>query len=342
LVSVIIPAYNAASFLGMTLASARAQTYPNFEIIVVDDGSTDGTVAIVSAAARDDLRVRLIRQGNAGVAAARNRGIAESFGTYIAPLDADDLWHPDFLGILVAALEAAGSRTALAYSQHARIDEHGNFIELNLPVLIEDRRQALSRLIQENFIGNSSSAVMRRAYVENVGRYDVSLHARGVQGAEDMALYIALAEQWDFVAVPHYAVGYRQHAASMSRDTARMELSSKATLADLRRRRPDLPDLWFVHSVTRHYEDEFTRALRNGKYRAAMGWLTRAAQEGGAVYLAAILGEHLPRRAVAHLRRQWRLDQSARSAESGRLFQEWLKDVVVKAAVRESGQEPKI
>src|SRR6476660_90490 len=93
LVSVVVPAYNAEKTILETICSVRAQTYRNLDIVVVDDGSVDGTPGIVERHARTDSRVRLIRQANLGVAAARNRGIAEARADYIAPIDADDLWE---------------------------------------------------------------------------------------------------------------------------------------------------------------------------------------------------------------------------------------------------------
>src|SRR5579864_8402353 len=127
LVSVIIPAYNAERFLRYTLASAQAQTYEHVEIIVVDDGSTDSTVDIALAAAAADKRVRVLRQENLGVAAARNRALGESRGDFIAPLDADDVWHPQNLALQVAALKVARSTTAVSYAWSVVIDERGRF-----------------------------------------------------------------------------------------------------------------------------------------------------------------------------------------------------------------------
>lgn len=103
LVSVIIPAYNAAGFIAETLESVVGQTYRPLEIIVVDDGSRDGTPEVVERFA--DQGVRLIRQENAGPSAARNRGIAAATGAYIAFLDADDLWLPEKIGRQVEIME---------------------------------------------------------------------------------------------------------------------------------------------------------------------------------------------------------------------------------------------
>ncbi len=105
-VSVVVPAYNYGQFLPQALESLRVQTYPDWECIVVDDGSTDDTLAVVQAAAAGDRRVRYVSQPNRGPSAARNRGIAESAGDYIQFLDADDLLPPTKLGAQVRAMES--------------------------------------------------------------------------------------------------------------------------------------------------------------------------------------------------------------------------------------------
>jgi glycosyltransferase involved in cell wall biosynthesis len=103
LVSVVIPAYNASSFIGRTLDSVRAQTVAGHETIVVDDGSSDDTAEVARAYfSRHDMRGRVIQQNNGGIAAARNTGIRAAAGTYVALLDHDDLWYPEKLAVVMA------------------------------------------------------------------------------------------------------------------------------------------------------------------------------------------------------------------------------------------------
>jgi len=104
-VSVITPAYNVEPYIGQAIESVLGQTFTDFEQIVVDDGSTDGTLRIVEAAARNDRRIRVLRQNNQGIAGARNRAIQAASGRMIAILDGDDVWAADYLATQMAILD---------------------------------------------------------------------------------------------------------------------------------------------------------------------------------------------------------------------------------------------
>ena len=127
LVSVIIPAFNAAEYIRQTLNSVLAQTYQSLEVIVVDDGSEDGTGCHCRGIREKDARVQLVRQCNAGVGAARNTAIRMARGEYIAPLDADDIWFPEKLEKQVARMEQNGEETGLVYCWSIRVDKDGEF-----------------------------------------------------------------------------------------------------------------------------------------------------------------------------------------------------------------------
>ena len=105
-VSIIMPAYNVAPYIGEAIRSALAQTFTDFELIVVDDGSKDTTAEIVKAMAIEDERVRLVQQPNRGLAGARNTALRAARGDMFALLDSDDTWEPEFLAAQVGLLEA--------------------------------------------------------------------------------------------------------------------------------------------------------------------------------------------------------------------------------------------
>jgi hypothetical protein len=226
LISVIIPAYNAERTIGETLASALTQTHRTIEVIVVDDGSTDETAAIVEAVSRDDARVRLIRQSNAGVCAARNAAIAASSGTYVAPLDADDVWHPEKLSLQVAALERAGDRFAAAYSPSIRFDDAGRVT--GYARAYHRSGDVFAYQLNHNLVGNGSGMLMRRKALLEVGGYP---EWRG--GSEEYHLQLNLSRLYWFVAVPWYLVGYRRSRGSLSADEPRMLQSRVAVLRSL-------------------------------------------------------------------------------------------------------------
>lgn len=123
-VSVVIPVYNAESFIAETVESVLRQTFADFEIVIVDDASTDGTRGILTQIAKRNAHVRIVHnKTNLGVSKSRNRGIALSRGKYIALLDSDDLWVPDKLQRQVELIEA--SDADIVYCSYGMIDENG-------------------------------------------------------------------------------------------------------------------------------------------------------------------------------------------------------------------------
>ena len=243
-VSVVIPAYQASRWVGRTVASVRAQTLTDIEILIVDDGSTDDLTGALAPHLADP-RLRVIRQDNRGLAGARNRGLEEAAAALVAPLDADDLWHPDFLEACVAALDAAqGAPFAFAYS--FRMDEEDKMMPLVLPG--EPFRHDLLGLLWLNTVGSGSAGVYRRDAMLAVGGYDEAMGRRGEQGAEDWKLILQLARRADPVLVPRYLVGYRLVMASMSMANPRRQLD--AILAVLREVQGEMPDV-----DRRHFRD---------------------------------------------------------------------------------------
>lgn len=220
LVSVIIPAYNAAETLRETVESALSQTYKDIEIIIVDDGSKDRTLQIAHELAANHPNIVVITQKNTGVAAARNTAIAASRGYYIAPLDADDLWHPQRIEMHVKAIEDAGGKTAVAYSPFLIMKKDGHVVGRSYVFPYSGR--VFERQISRNLVGNGSGFLATKAAIIDVGGYSSDLQHKGAQGCEDLLIQLELAKKYDYVSVPYYLIGYRVYEGNMSSNIPRM------------------------------------------------------------------------------------------------------------------------
>jgi glycosyltransferase involved in cell wall biosynthesis len=274
LVSIILPVHDGESSIAATLESAVGQTYGNTEIVVVDDGSRDGTRAIVEACVARDPRVRLIAQANRGVAAARNRAIEAARGELIAPLDADDLWDPTKIERQVRRLLEAGDATGLVYCWWVTIDDAGVLLDSSPAWRIEG--QGADTLVQVNYTGNASVPLYRRQILEEVGGYDMTLRDRDAEGSEDWDLALKVAERSRVVVTPERLVAYRKRPQSMSRRSDRMWRSHRLVVEAARARRPDLSQ-----AAVRRSQDQFALyiagvAYWSGAYAEAVGWGVRA------------------------------------------------------------------
>ena len=278
LVSVILPVYNGEAFAAAAVESALRQTYRNLEIIIVDDGSHDNTLAALEAKAAGDSRIRIIRQPNGGVARARNRGLAEAKGEFIAPLDADDLWEPTKIEREVRRMLDSGPETGLVYCWWVWIDAKGTLLDRSPSWAIEG--SALQTLLQVNFTGNSSVPLFRRRCLEEVGGYDEEFEQSNGRGCEDWDLALRVAARYSVAVVPAVLVGYRRRPRSMSTDWDAMRRSQELVAGGLRRRHPGLPPGLFRHS-----EEQFALYLAgvlfwSGAYLRAVKLALRAWRSG--------------------------------------------------------------
>jgi len=235
LVSVIVPAYNAAKFISRTLTSVLAQTHKDLEVIVVDDGSVDESASIVEEIGRSDARVRLHRQANSGVSAARNAALALARGTYIAPVDADDLWHATKLEKQLAVFAKSPSTVGLVYCYSATIDENDDVI-FPRRVYPTSSGHVYAQLIMANVVGNASTPLIRRSVLSEAGGYDSFL-----DGCEDLDLYLAVAERYEFGIVPEFLVGYRRSRDSISMNIPKMTRAISRLAQKINQRHPELP-----------------------------------------------------------------------------------------------------
>lgn len=220
LISVIVPAFNAGLTIVETLQSVKNQTYKNIEIIVVDDGSTDKTCEVVEQLSLEDKRIILRRKPNGGPASARNLGISIAKGEFLAPIDSDDLWHPDKLSIQLAVLEKAGDEYAFVYSP-CRLLNPDSTVFRSLPLYVAEGH-SFNQLCYYNYTQNGSSMLVRLSACNSVGGYD---ERPSVIGREDILFALSLAIHYKVVCASEYLVGYRQSDTSLSKDIQRMHFA---------------------------------------------------------------------------------------------------------------------
>ena len=239
LVSIVIPCYNQARFLGDALDSVLAQTYTPREIIVVDDGATDDTAEVAARYGG----VRCVQQRNKGLPAARNAGLRASAGDYVVFLDADDRLLPEALQVGADTLDVQ-PYAAFAVGRHRRIAEDGT--PLATPLRPRVDRDHYVSLIRRCWIPMPATVMHRRNRLLQIGGFDVR-----TRFAEDYDVYLRLSRCYPIV--DHYVevAEYRQHDGTQSRNTERMLV---ATLSVLAQHRPG-PDATAAHRAAYRARD---------------------------------------------------------------------------------------
>ncbi len=213
-VSVIIPAYNAMKYLPDAVESVLRQTFTDFEVLIVNDGSKDQIVSWASQLT--DQRIRLISQENQGVSVARNTGISQAKGDYIAFLDADDFWETRKLEKQVCCLEE-NPEVGLVHTWMVFVDEQGKSTGRVMPSFAEG--QVWQKLLEKNLIA-CASVMARRQCFEKVGVFDCALHSM-----EDWEMWIRIAACYPFAVIQEPLAYYRQVPGSLSKNYQVMEQS---------------------------------------------------------------------------------------------------------------------
>jgi glycosyltransferase involved in cell wall biosynthesis len=216
-ISVIIPTYNSSRTIGETLQSVFRQTYSDFEILLINDGSTDDLMEVLKDF--KDSRLQILNYENGGLSVARNRGIDRASGEYLIFLDADDFWSPDKLESHVNALDYAqktNPKAGVVYSWSYFLDDETNTCYINHPKRYEGA--VFPQILENNFLINGSNPMITREAIDSVGYFDSDF-----QGASDWNYWIRLARQWEYIVIPERQVFYRQSRTSMSSNVPKME-----------------------------------------------------------------------------------------------------------------------
>jgi len=289
LISVIVPAYLVTPFIAATLDSVLAQTLQNFEIIVVNDGSPDSE-QLEKVLEPYWSRITYLRQENQGLASARNTGIRASRGAYIAPLDADDLWHPDHLAAQLAVLEADPT-IDMVYAD-ARI--FGNAIEAGRTVMeLSPSRGTVTfeRLVTRECVVHVCVCLIRREILFRVGLFDPELRR-----TEDIDLWLRIALHGGRIVYQRRVLGqYRRRGDSLSADPVPMiesyvtVLAKTALAPNLSATQREVVEQQILTERTRLELERGKRAFRAGDAQAAMTHLSRANVQRRSLRLAIIL-----------------------------------------------------
>ncbi|MFM6356259.1 MAG: glycosyltransferase [Planktothrix sp.] len=228
-ISVIIPVYNGEKTIRETVNSVLDQTFSDFELIIINDGSTDATLDIISSI--NDPRLKVFSYPNGNQAVSRNRGISHANSEYIGFIDADDLWTPDKLEAQYKALQDH-PEAAVAYSWTNCIDESSHFLRRGSYKTVNG--DVYSNLLVVNILESGSNPLIRREALEKVGEFDSSLTP-----SEDWDMWLRLAKHYLFITVPKPQVLYRQSSQSASANVFKLEAGSKKVIEQAFSQVPD-------------------------------------------------------------------------------------------------------
>ncbi len=289
-VSVVIPMYNAAKYLNECVDSVLAQTYKDFEIIAVDDGSPDNCAAIIEG--YDDPRIRLVQQQNRGLAGARNTGIRQSRGRYIAFLDADDSWHPEKLERHVGHLDHRKD-IGVSYSASAFISEDSQ--PLGLFQTPKTRDVEAQDIFCRNPVGNGSAPVVRREVLDAIkfirpetsGHYGHQYFDETFRQSEDVEcwLRIALSTRWKFEGLSTALTNYRVNGEGLSANWKNQLASWERSVSNNARINVDFIVKW--ENLARAYQYRYLarRAVQSRDAQAAAELIKRALRSDASIVL---------------------------------------------------------
>lgn len=260
LVSVVMPAYNRERVISRAIRSVLSQGYRDFELLVVDDGSTDHTCDVVVGI--DDPRIKLIRASeNRGAAAARNKGIKQAAGSLISFLDSDDEYLPRFLEESVKKLSTAPAQVGMVWTGVTYLDEESSKERTAAPWKPRQTEGPYTSFLRELHVGAGSGVMIRREVFDVVGYFDEDLRA-----AEDTEFFIRVSRNYSFDQVPESLLRiYKSDNNRLSLDFTRMAVAYEKIVAvniDEITQRPELRKKYFYKLMWLHYHTGSKQAAR--------------------------------------------------------------------------------
>ena len=219
MVTVVIPCYNSLRYIAETMETVLKQTYQDFEVLVVNDGSTDGTADWVNVLSDREPKVRMVSQANQGLAGARCTGVTNARGKYVAFIDDDDLWELTKLAKQVNSLES-NPQAGLCYTWTALTDSEGK--PTGRVIASNAEGNVWQAMTEMNIVCCGSTPMIRRSCFDDVGLFD-----RQVSPSDDWDMWWRIAAKYEFTVIKEPLILYRQHPNNSSKKCDRMLETSR-------------------------------------------------------------------------------------------------------------------
>lgn len=255
MVTVVMPAYNSSEYLRESIESVLAQTFKNFELLVIDDGSYDDTAAIVHSYIKQDNRVKLISQTNQGVSATRNRGINLSKSEYIAFIDADDTWFPDKLNNHLQSFKS-NANLGISFAKVVFLNSNSKLAGVATTRLNKLQPQ---HFLYENPTITVSNLVVKREVFQCIGDFDTSMSY-----AEDLdfLLRVITSKKWQIKGLNKILMAYRTCTSGLSSNLYCMEEGWEILADKAKVYAPNLIEQHYLYARSIHLRYLARRALR--------------------------------------------------------------------------------
>lgn len=272
LVSVIMPVYNTEKYVQSAIDSVLAQTFEDFELLIIDDAGTDASIALCRA--YTDARIRIVSQANRGLAGARNTGIREARGQFIALLDSDDLWETEKLERHVQHLWTS-PQVGISYAASSMIDDDGNFLRITQRPKLKN--VTARDVFLRNPVGNGSAPVIRKAVFDDIAfvnqaRNELDYFDDSFRQSEDIECWcrMALITHWKFEGITGALTRYRINEGGLSANVVRQFETWSRVKARVAELNPDFADRWSAHAEAYQKRYLARRCFRMGE--GALAW----------------------------------------------------------------------